>query len=180
MSGFPPRWPPIPPPPGAEGHPRDVAAFPNAFTQNNYYHYYYYYYFHHQYGDFYNIPPLAVHKMHAGGGDFLHRPLSNLLGGENSGWPNSPVGPVAGAVMAIFIVVVLGVYCLRHQASAARRRRNAAAAQLAAVSGGAAGNVDGNASLSEQHPPGGGGPDKSGGGTGRSGTDTVCPLSLCF
>ncbi len=33
--------------------------------------------------------------------------------------------------MAVFIVVILGVYCLRHQAAASRARRAAIAAQVA-------------------------------------------------
>lgn len=41
-------------------------------------------------------------------------------------WTSSPVGPVAGAVLAVFIVLLLGVYCLRHQA-ANRARQNATA-----------------------------------------------------
>lgn len=46
--------------------------------------------------------------------------------GLMASWSNSnPVGPVAGAVLAVFIVLLLGIYCLRHQA-ASRARQNAA------------------------------------------------------
>ena len=79
--------------------------------------------------------------------------------GPNGGltsWTNSPVGPVAGAILAVFIVLMLGIYCLRHQA-ANRAQQNAAAALAAGdcvsaglivcggVSGGE-GGVDGDSS----------------------------------
>nr|VZH97585.1 unnamed protein product [Spirometra erinaceieuropaei] len=109
---------------------------------NNYNHYYYYYY---HYGDFHqrfhgpSLPAAAMAKTGPDGDaiEELMGPVGAIGAGLSPyhrgdgvggglGWPNSPVGPVAGAVMAVFIVVVLGVYCLSHHASGRMRQANTA------------------------------------------------------
>ncbi|VDM05474.1 unnamed protein product [Schistocephalus solidus] len=105
------------------------------FTHNNYNHYYYYYY---QHGDFQqrfygpSLSAAILAKVRPGGDaiEFFGAGLGQHHRGDDGGggfsWPNSPVGPVAGAVMAVFLVVVLGVYCLSHHVSGRMRQANAA------------------------------------------------------
>ncbi|VDO14844.1 unnamed protein product [Rodentolepis nana] len=120
----------------------------SAAAAAHFYHYYYYYHYYHnqqqQLGGKYrededlHASPYILARHYIGNGE-----RSDLLvggGGVGSGllaaWTNAnPVGPVAGAVLAVFIVLLLGVYCLRHQA-ANRARQSAAAGALAAGNGG--------------------------------------------
>ncbi|CDS43443.1 cache domain containing protein [Echinococcus multilocularis] len=147
--------PPLPPPPlqlpplGAQlaplngyYHYRNLLpkSDSHAIAAAHFYHYYYYYHYYHQQqqqqllhhrgdDDFYASPyVLAGHYMGGGG-----RSEAEL--GASAGlmvWTNSPVGPVAGAVLAVFIVLLLGVYCLRHQA-ANRVRQSATATAVGNV-----------------------------------------------
>lgn len=128
----------------------------SAAAAAHFYHYYYYYqyYYHNQHQqqqiggggqdrsglsneDLYASPYiLARHYVGNGDrGDLVGGGGGGLGGGGSlvGGWTNSnPVGPVAGAVLAVFIVLLLGIYCLRHQA-ANRARHNAAIAEALAA-----------------------------------------------
>ncbi|KAM7533191.1 hypothetical protein Aperf_G00000125491 [Anoplocephala perfoliata] len=154
---FPPPPPPpsLPPPPSnlpsSPGNQPATGSFYNfqktgesqsAAAAAHFYHYYYYYHYYHnqqqqqQAGkypgdeDLYASPYILARH-------YITGERNNVAGGGGAAglmaaWSNSnPVGPVAGAVLAVFIVLLLGVYCLRHQA-ASRARQNAAAAALAA------------------------------------------------
>uniref|UniRef100_A0A0R3W6P9 VWFA domain-containing protein n=1 Tax=Taenia asiatica TaxID=60517 RepID=A0A0R3W6P9_TAEAS len=141
---LPPPPPQLPPlgaplaPPNGYYHYRNL-LFPKSDSQAtaaaHFYHYYYYYHYYHQQQQQQHL------LQHRGDEDFYASPYvlarHYMSGGERSeaelgvsaglmAWTNSPVGPVAGAVLAVFIVLLLGVYCLRHQA-ANRARQNAAA-----------------------------------------------------
>ncbi|VDM16916.1 unnamed protein product [Hydatigera taeniaeformis] len=135
----------------------------------HFYHYYYYYHYYHQQQQ--QQQQQQQHLLqHGGGEDFYASPYvlarHYMSGSERSetelgvgagllAWTNSPVGPVAGAVLAVFIVLLLGVYCLRHQA-ANRARQNASAAAAGnagecvstglLVGDGVGGGTDGDAS----------------------------------
>ncbi|VDD84155.1 unnamed protein product [Mesocestoides corti] len=129
------NWPFLfPPPPSLlpPGHYRHLPPKTSS-SAAQFYHYYYYHHHHHYYhgssaaaaaAENLYVSPYALARHYFPGS---LSSVGEVSDGSMAGWSNSissPVGPVAGAVMAIFIVVILGVYCLRHQT--ANRLRPAA------------------------------------------------------